>query len=179
MKLLLFTLGFGLLQPAIRFQDEYVCSPCGYECDYSVHAGPGTCASCGMALVKKSSIKFKNLSLDEFCQRLSANPKAILLDVRSGGEFNGTTSEVPTFGHFTRAININVEELENRISELSKYKHQEVLVYCSHNHRSPRASYLLGVNGFTNVKNMTGGVSTFSGNPIQACLTKEFVFHAH
>ncbi len=46
-------------------------------------------------------------------------------------------------------------------NELSKYKKSEVIVYCSHSHRSPRASYILGTHGFTNVKNMSGGVSTF------------------
>ncbi len=44
---------------AISFQskDEYVCTPCGYECDKEVHSGSGKCSSCGMDLVKRSSIK--------------------------------------------------------------------------------------------------------------------------
>ncbi len=168
---------------AIFFQrqqaDEYVCLPCGYSCDDKIHSGPGTCQTCGMSLVKKSSIAFTNLTLDELCQRIEANPKAILLDVRSPGEFDGSTKEVPSFGHFKKAINVNVEELEMRLGELSKYKNQEILVYCSHNHRSPRASYILSTNGFQNVKNMTGGVSTFQNQSNVVCLKKEFVFHSH
>lgn len=158
--------------------DEYVCSPCGYDCDEAVHNGPGVCSSCGMPLVKKSTITFRNLTLEEFCARLNANPKAIVLDVRTAGEFNGSTTDVPSFGHFKRAINVNVEALESRIQELSAYKNQEILVYCSHNHRSPRASYVLGKYGFKNVKNMTGGVSTFISDE-QACLKKAFLFHPH
>ena len=160
-------------------KDEYVCLPCGYSCDDKIHSGPGTCETCGMALVKKSNIKFNNITLDELCQRIQTNPKAVLLDVRSQGEFEGTTKEVPSFGHFKKAINVNVEELEMRLGELSKYKDQEILVYCSHNHRSPRASYLLSTNGFANVKNMTGGVSTFQTQTSLECLKKEFIFHPY
>ncbi|MBK8290985.1 MAG: rhodanese-like domain-containing protein [Flammeovirgaceae bacterium] len=110
------------------------------------------CPVCNMKLVEKSTIKFKNLSINEFCDRITANPKAVLLDVRTSGEFNATNTEVMSFGHFKNAINISVEELEGRLSELDKYKDREVLVYCSHSHRSPRASYLLSTRGFKNVK---------------------------
>jgi rhodanese-related sulfurtransferase len=106
-------------------------------------------------------------------------PKRLLLDVRTPGEFNATNTEVMSFGHFKNAINISVEELEGRLSELDKYKDREVLVYCSHSHRSPRASYLLSTRGFKNVKNMTGGVSTFPQPVLNACLKENFVAHAH
>jgi rhodanese-related sulfurtransferase/DNA-directed RNA polymerase subunit RPC12/RpoP len=158
---------------------EYVCLPCGYDCDITIHKSPGTCPVCNMKLVEKSTIKFKNLSINEFCDRITANPKAVLLDVRTSGEFNATNTEVMSFGHFKNAININVEELEGRLSELDKYKDREVLVYCSHSHRSPRASYLLSTRGFKNVKNMTGGVSTFPQPVLNACLKENFVAHAH
>jgi rhodanese-related sulfurtransferase len=128
-----------------------------------------------MDLVDKATIKFSNVSLNEMCDRIKANPKLVLLDVRSKEEFTGTTVDKMSFGHFKNAININVTDLETRLPELSKYKNSEIIVYCSHSHRSPRASYLLGVNGFSNVKNMSGGVSTFSRN--EACLKDTFVFH--
>jgi rhodanese-related sulfurtransferase len=156
---------------------EYLCTPCGYECDRATHDQPGTCSSCGMALVEKSTVKFKDLSFEELCARLKANPKAVLLDVRSVAEFNGS-SEVPSFGHFKNAININVEELASRLKEISKYKDQEVLVYCSHSHRSPRASYLLTTNGFNNVANVAGGVSTLTA-PDKGCLKSTFITHVH
>jgi rhodanese-related sulfurtransferase len=156
---------------------EYVCTPCGRECDHTVYDKPGTCSACGMKLVEKSSVKFKELSFEEVCARLKANPKAVLLDVRTPGEFNGS-SDVETFGHFKNAININVEELSSRLNEINKYKDQEVLVYCSHSHRSPRASYLLTTSGFTNVSNVAGGVSTITQSE-KDCLKANFVSHAH
>jgi rhodanese-related sulfurtransferase len=60
------------------------------------------------------------------------------------------------------AINIPIQELENRISEISRYKNQEIIVFCSHSHRSPQASYILTQNGFKDIINMTGGMSTLT-----------------
>ena len=161
----------------VNQKKEYVCSPCGQDCDHTVYDKPGSCNTCGMALVEKSTVKFKNLSFEELCARLKANPKAVLLDVRTPAEFKGS-SDVPSFGHFKNAININVEELPARIDEIAKYKNQEVLVYCSHSHRSPRATYLLSTNGFGNVKNVAGGLSTITQSQ-KDCLTPAFVSHGN
>ncbi len=158
---------------------EFVCLPCGNACDKEVHKEAGTCPTCKMKLVEKSTIKFGNLSPAEYCKRIASNPKALILDVRSPGEFNGTTKEVMTFGHFNRAVNINIQELEQRVDELSKYKNSEVLVYCSHSHRSPQASYFLSTHGFTNVKNMSGGVSVIDAKNLNDCLKTSFVVHSH
>ena len=150
--------------------------PCGSDCDKVVHTKPGTCPSCHMKLVEKTALEFENLSTEEFCKRITNNPAGILLlDVRTPSEFDGSAWR-STYGHFKNAININVEELEERMAELTKYKGREVLVYCSHSIRSPRAAMMLNENGFKNVKNMDGGVSTLQvkGND---CLEKNFVVH--
>lgn len=158
-------------------QTEYVCLPCGSSCDSHLHKSPGTCPACNMKLVEKSTIKFTNIAVEEFCKRIAANPEAIILDVRTPDEFSGAETEVPSFGHFKNAININVNELESRLKELEKFKNKEVLVYCSHSHRSPRASYLLNTKGFSNVKNLAGGVSTFADKKNAAYLKNTFIFH--
>ena len=174
----LFILLFMIVNIAVAQVKQYVCEPCGNACDSASYTKEGTCEHCGMTLIEKSSIKFKDLSFDQFCERLRANPKAVLLDVRSPSEFNGTSTEVPTFGHFKNAVNVNITELESRLSELSKYKDREILVYCSHSHRSPRASYFLTTHGFGNVKNMSGGVSTLAADLKNECLNKFYVKHA-
>lgn len=158
---------------------EFVCMPCGNACDGKVYKEPGTCSGCGMKLVEKSTVHFTNLTVDEFCSRIDSNPKAVILDVRSPAEFKGMTQDVPTVGHFRNAININIVDLEKRLGELAGYKSTEILVYCSHSHRSPQVSYTLGTNGFKDVKNMSGGVSTFAGKENDKCLKKSFVFHSH
>lgn len=124
-----------------------------------------------MNLVDKSTVTFKNISVEDLCNRIKSNPEALILDVRSTGEFNGSSSDVETFGHFKNAMNINVTDLESRAREIEKYKNKEVLVYCSHAHRSAVASYFLSTHGFQNVSNMLGGVSTVNSKNSD-CLSK-------
>jgi rhodanese-related sulfurtransferase len=156
-------------------QKEYVCTPCGNSCDTDVYKKPGTCSECHMALVEKSIGTVVNVSLDKMCERINANPDIVLLDVRSPQEFKGTGFQ--TYGHFKKAININITELEDRLAELEKYKDSEIIVYCSHSQRSPRASFLLLSKGFKNVKNMAGGVSTFPKPSDNDCLKKHYIVH--
>ncbi|MBL7871784.1 MAG: rhodanese-like domain-containing protein [Cyclobacteriaceae bacterium] len=155
---------------------EYVCTPCGSACDKTVHTKPGACPTCHMKLVEKAAILFENLTTDAFCKRITENPNGVLiLDVRTKSEFEGTSLRT-TYGYFKNALNINVEDLEARMGELTKYKDKEVLVYCSQSIRSPRAAMMLTQNGFQTVKNMSGGVSTLrvDGNE---CLMRNFVVH--
>lgn len=159
--------------PSPAQSKQYVCPPCGSRCDREVHNKAGTCRSCGMTLVEKTNVTVEDLTLKEVCDRIEANPKLVLLDVRSRGEFAG--SRHGTYGHFKNAINVNIDDLESRVGELEKYKNDEIIVYCSHSQRSPRATYFLLTQGFTNVKNMAGGVSTF--RRADECLNRNFVFH--
>jgi len=85
------------------------------------------------------------------------HPQTILLDVRTKAEYEGTVSE--NFGTLRGSINIPIQELTQRFSELEKYKGKEILVYCSHSHRSPQAAYFLTQHGFDKVLNMSGGMS--------------------
>lgn len=164
-----------IIPPSIDQKDSYVCLPCGYDCDKISHDGPGTCASCGMELVKSSTIRFTAIDFIDLCKRLHANPNLILLDVRTPEEFANNHPSVDAFGRFKGAININVSELPSRMDELSKYRNAEVIVYCSHSHRSPRASYYLYTHGFPNVSNVAVGVSHFRTNLVPDCLKDRFI----
>ena len=77
-------------------------------------------------------------------------------------EFEGTAD--PNYGTLKNAINIPIQELANRLSEIESLKTKEIIVFCSHSHRSPRASYLLIQNGFTDVTNMAGGMNVLKDN---------------
>jgi len=156
---------------------SYVCQPCGLPCDEEVHDKAGTCTLCQMPLVDKATVKFTNLSPAEFCARITANPDAVVLDVRAPGEFSGTNTSVETYGYFKKAINININKLTKRLGELAPYKDKEVLVYCSQSYRSPRAAYYLGLQGFTNIKNMSGGLSKAGDAMKSACFKANFVRH--
>ena len=135
----------------------YTCLPCGSACDSAVYEKQGTCSHCNMKLVDKSTIVHKNIEPDKMCSLNEKN--VVFLDVRTVAEFNGTATD--KFGAIKNAINIPVQELESRMGELEKYKDKEIIVYCSHSHRSPRASYMLTQNGFKKVTNMLGGMSVW------------------
>src|SRR6187399_1481932 len=136
---------------------KYTCTPCGSGCDSMTYDKPGTCSHCNMKLVDKSTIIHKDIEPGNMCSLDEKN--VVFLDVRTPAEFNGTAQD--KFGAIKNAINIPVQELETRINELEKYKDKEIVVYCSHSHRSPRASYMLTQNGFKKVTNMLGGMSVW------------------
>ena len=136
---------------------DYACTPCGSGCDTIVYANPGKCSHCNMSLVDKSTIVHKNIEPDNMCSLNEKN--VVFLDVRTAPEFNGIAKD--KFGAIKNAINIPIGELQARMNELERFKDKEIVVYCSHSHRSPRASYMLTQNGFTKVTNMLGGMSVW------------------
>ena len=140
---------------------KYQCLPCGGDCDNSRFEEPGDCPVCHMKLVETASVTFKNIDPSTICGYIRSHPGVILLDVRTKKEFEGKAD--PDFGTLKNAINVPVQELEERIGELAAFKDKEILVYCSHSRRSPRASYMLTQNGFKHVVNMAGGMSTLHG----------------
>ena len=76
----------------------------------------------------------------------------VLLDVRTPEEFNGET------GHLAGAFLIPVEELEDRVGELTKYRDRTIVVYCRTGHRSIRGTEILQRHGFK-AMNMQGGIT--------------------
>ena len=149
----------GPIQDKTRstIQDKYQCMPCGYDCDKTLFNGPGTCTQCNMPLVKVSTIHFNTLQPSEICNYIKQHPDVVLLDVRTKAEFEGTAN--PDFGTLKNAINIPIQELATRLPGIANLKNKDIVVFCSHSHRSPQASYLLTQNGFKKVTNLAGGMS--------------------
>ena len=143
--------------------DVFVCIPCGYDCDKEEFSATGICKHCNMKLVRKKTIVFGTVKPADICSFIKKHPKTIVLDVRTREEFAGTAPE--NFGRLKNAINIPIQELEKRIDELKNYKNTAILVYCSHSHRSPQSSYILNRLGFSNVFNLSGGMSVW-GNEV-------------
>ena len=160
-------IGKSLVLPAQQhgaiIGEEWVCLPCGRDCDKQTYAEPGRCPHCQMERVKKSSVTFTNLPPDDVCHYIEVHPAAVLLDVRTKEEFEGKAD--PDYGRLKNAINIPVQELNDRITELDSLKGKEILVYCSHSHRSPQASYVLTQRGFNHITNMLGGMSVVKDSP--------------
>lgn len=145
-------------------QDEYVCLPCGASCDSASYKSPGRCSHCSMDLVKKSSITHTDVQPQELCSFITkaGDGNVLLLDVRTPAEFEGRADA--KFGRLNNAINIPIQELDKRMSELDAWKNKQIIVYCSHSHRSPRASYMLSQKGFAKVTNMLGGMAVWKSS---------------
>lgn len=86
--------------------------------------------------------------------------KTILLDVRTKSEWDN--------GYIKGAVNIPVDELRDRLSELTKDK--RIIIYCAVGLRGYIASRILLQNEFTNVANLSGGYRTYSA--VTGCYTK-------
>ena len=90
-----------------------------------------------------------DITTDELKQRLDAGEKINLFDVREPHEY-----EEFNIG----ATLIPLGDLPSRIGELADLKENEVIVHCRSGVRSANAKMFLLDNGFTNVRNVLGGM---------------------
>jgi rhodanese-related sulfurtransferase len=91
---------------------------------------------------------YGDVNVEQASDLIKSRLLMVILDVRTTEEF--------AIEHIEGAINIPVDELENRIGELDKK--DELLVYCRTGSRSSRAVDTLTKNGFTKIFHMNGGI---------------------
>lgn len=84
--------------------------------------------------------------------KISSNDNFILLDVRTDNEV--------FLSKINSSIHIPMNEIPNRINELDKNK--EIIVQCKSGKRSAKVCEYLSQNGFSDVKNLTGGILAWS-----------------
>jgi len=80
-----------------------------------------------------------------------AGSTLIILDVRTPEELRGS------LGKIDEVINIPIQQLEDRIHELDKFKDKEIAVICRSGNRSKTGTAILNAKGF-NAKNVLGGM---------------------
>jgi rhodanese-related sulfurtransferase len=89
----------------------------------------------------------------ELKARLDTNDRPLLLDVRQEWETK--------LCRLDNAVHIPIEEIELRTDELNP--RDEIVVYCHQGVRSAAvAEYLRAQHGFTNVKNLAGGLEAWA-----------------
>jgi len=96
-----------------------------------------------------SEIDYGNVSIEQAKSLIESKPYLFILDVRTQEECDN--------GHIEGAILIPIDELENRLDELSN--NDELLVYCRTGNRSLSAMNILRVNGFTKIYHMKDGIT--------------------
>ena len=85
--------------------------------------------------------------------RLVNRENAIILDIRKQEDY--------LEGHIINAINIPMNELENRKKELEKYKDRPVILYCMNGSESARAARFIKQMGLEKTCYLKGGLITW------------------
>lgn len=99
-----------------------------------------------------NSQSIMTISPQEVKTKLDNKEKIIIIDVRSMEEFDGE------LGHIPGAILRPIPDITIWSDEFSEQKEQEIVMVCRSGNRSSRATSFLQEQGFSNVKNMSGGM---------------------
>jgi rhodanese-related sulfurtransferase len=92
----------------------------------------------------------ENISIEEVHRRLEAGEKLNLVDMREPAE-NAEFNIGGILHPLGKIRNFEIDELE-------ELKGQEVICYCRSGNRSGQGAMMLESMGFTNVKNLVGGM---------------------
>lgn len=106
-----------------------------------------------MAGFVAENILKKKANILQWRDIVNLNPvDSILIDSRTKEEYE--------FGHIERALNIPVDELRGRLSEIPKDK--KIVVYCAVGLRGYLSARILMQHGYEEVYNLSGGYKTYS-----------------
>ncbi len=89
----------------------------------------------------------------ELRQRQQAGETPVILDVREAWERE--ESAIPGSQH------IALGDLPGKLDDLEDRKTQEIIVHCKAGGRSAQAKAFLTSQGFTNVRNLVGGIQAY------------------
>ncbi|MBT8438714.1 MAG: VTT domain-containing protein [Gammaproteobacteria bacterium] len=92
------------------------------------------------------------IDIPELKRRIDSK-NTLVLDVRTAEDFIGEQ------GHIDSAVNIAVEELSDRIDELTEYIEHPIAIVCRTDKRSAKAALLLTEHGFHDVHVVRGGMT--------------------
>jgi thioredoxin len=94
------------------------------------------------------------LNAKEFSEKISATPGAVVLDVRTEGEFSQ--------GHIQNAVNINWNDptFDGKVNNIPK--NTPIFIYCLSGSRSMSAANFMRRNGYAEVYELIGGIMKWS-----------------
>ncbi len=93
-----------------------------------------------------------DITCKEVKKRIEKGTKFNFIDVREEWEY-----EEKNIG----ALLIPLGELPNRLSEIEEIKNEEIIVHCKSGNRSGQAKKFLNAQGYTNIRNMIGGMIAY------------------
>ena len=90
-----------------------------------------------------------DITVEELKDRIEKNEKLNIIDVREEHEFD-------EFNIGAQLIPLG--EIADRLEEIEHLKEEEIIIHCRSGARSGRAQQYLESEGFTNVRNLIGGM---------------------
>ncbi len=85
------------------------------------------------------------IDIADLKQRLDAGADVLVLDVRTAQDFVGEQ------GHIATVTHIPLEELAERLEDISEYQERPVIIVCRTDRKSAKAARILAQNGFADV----------------------------
>ena len=102
-----------------------------------------------LKVVNDAKSRIREISVDETKQRLAADDKVRLIDVREDNEWEAA--------HAAGAEHLGKGIIERDIETTVPDKATELILYCGGGYRSALAADVLQTMGYTNVYSMAGG----------------------
>ena len=102
-----------------------------------------------LALVNDAKKRVRELSVAEARARLTANPKAVFMDVREDHEWLA--------GHAAEAVHLGKGILERDLEKAYPDKDAEIIMYCGGGFRSALTADAAHKLGYRNVASLIGG----------------------
>jgi molybdopterin/thiamine biosynthesis adenylyltransferase/rhodanese-related sulfurtransferase len=133
---------------SISLRRDPGCRLCGDHPEITGVANPETLAP---SYCEITNDHMETITTSELRARLAGNFQGLLIDVREPDEH--------TIANIPEATLIPLGSLQNHLDKLPKDR--EILVHCKAGGRSARAVNLLLANGFTDVKNVEGGMDAW------------------
>lgn len=101
-----------------------------------------------------------NLTQEDWVSQFEADENAVILDVRTEGEYND--------GIIANAINIDIYKGQDFINEIEALdKTKNYYVYCRSGARSAKACEIMNGLGFENAYNLVGGILDWDGEVVE------------
>lgn len=96
-----------------------------------------------------------DITAEELKERLAKGETPVIIDVREDWEHQENK--------ISGAQNIPLGALPQRLDELEDMKEQEIIVQCRSGARSASAKAFLQQQGYSNVRNLLGGILAYQG----------------
>ena len=93
------------------------------------------------------------ISVDDLKSMLDRGDDIQVIDVRTADDFNGEK------GYIAHSVNLPLEEIEQRLSELDDNHEKTIAVVCTTDRRSEKAAKILARSGFSDVHVVKGGIT--------------------